>query len=57
MLGLWCGGSSLENIANDCWVFPRILLVFLCMVILLVILVIASLVYGVVAFVYGSSTC
>jgi flagellar basal body-associated protein FliL len=31
--------------------------VFLCMVILLVILVIATLVYGVVAFVYGSSTC
>jgi hypothetical protein len=58
------GGSSLENIAKDCWVFPlfekgfpRILLVFLCMVILLVILVIATLVYGVVAFVYGSSTC
>jgi hypothetical protein len=57
VLGLWCGGSSLENIAKDCWVFPRILLVFLCMVILLVILVIASLVYGVVAFVYGASTC
>jgi hypothetical protein len=40
------GGSSLENIAKDCWVFfpcvegfPRIFLVFLCMVILLVILV------------------
>ena len=56
MLGLWCGGSSLENIANDCWVFPLfdkgfpwILLVFLCMVILLVILVIATLVYGVAA--------
>jgi hypothetical protein len=56
VLGLWCGGSSLENIAKDCWVFPlfekgfpRILLVFLCMVILLVILVIATLVYGVAA--------
>jgi hypothetical protein len=62
VLGLWCGGSSLENIAKDCWVFPKkgfpkILIVFLCMVILLVILVIAALVYGVVAFVYGSSTC
>jgi hypothetical protein len=64
VLGLWCGGSSLENTTKDCWVFgmfekgfPRILLVFLCMVILLVILVIATLVYGVVAFVYGSSTC
>ena len=64
MLGLWCGGSSLENIAKDCWVFPlfekgfpKILLVFLCMVILLVILVIATLVYGVAAFVYGSSKC
>jgi hypothetical protein len=51
------GGYSLENITKDCWVFlpcekgfPRIFLVFLCMVILLVILVIA-------AFVYGSSTC
>jgi hypothetical protein len=62
--GLWCGGSSLENIAKDCCFFPlvengflRILLVFLCMVILLVILVIAALVYCVVAFVYGSSTC
>jgi hypothetical protein len=31
--------------------------VFLCMVLLLVILVIAALVYGVVAFVYGSSKC
>jgi hypothetical protein len=58
------GGSSLENIAKDCWVFfpwgegfLRIFLVFLCMVILLVILVIAALVYGVAAFVYGSSTC
>jgi hypothetical protein len=58
------GGSSLENIAKDCWVFPlvekaflRIFLVFLCMVILLVILVTATLVYGVVSFVYGSSTC
>jgi hypothetical protein len=57
-------GSSLENITKDCWVFPlfekgfpRILLVFLCMVILLVILVIATFVYGVVAFVYGSNTC
>ena len=56
--GLWFGGSSLENIAKDCWVFPlfekgfpKILLVFLCMVILLVILVIATLVYDVVAFV------
>jgi hypothetical protein len=56
------GGSSLENIAKDCWVFfpcvegfPRIFLVFLCIVILLVILVIAF-VYGVAAFVYGSST-
>jgi hypothetical protein len=56
VLGLWCGGSSLENIAKDCWVFPLfekgfpgILLVFLCMVILLVILVIAALVYGIVA--------
>jgi len=52
--GLWCGGSSLENLAKDCWVFPligkgfpKILLVFLCMVILLVILVIAALVYGI----------
>jgi hypothetical protein len=43
------GGSSLENIAKDCWVFfpcvegfPRIFLVFLCMVILLVILVYCS---------------
>jgi hypothetical protein len=42
------GGSSIENIAKDYWVFslvekgfPRIFLVFLCMVILLVILVIA----------------
>jgi len=59
-LGFMVGGSSLENIAKDCWVFPlfekgfpRILLVFLCMVILLVILVIATLVYGVAAFVYG----
>jgi hypothetical protein len=58
------GGSSLGSIAKDCLVFPliekgfpRILLVFFCMVILLVILVIAALVYGVVAFVYGSSTC
>jgi hypothetical protein len=57
-------GSYLKNIAKDCWVFPlfekgfpRIFLVFLCMVILIVILVIATLVYGVVAFVYGSSTC
>jgi hypothetical protein len=56
VLGLWCGGSSLENIAKDCWDFslfekgfPRILIVFLCMVILLVILVIATLVYGVAA--------
>jgi hypothetical protein len=62
--GLWCGGFSFENIAKDYWVFPlfekgfpRIFLVFLCMVILLVILVIVALVYGVVAFVYGSSTC
>jgi hypothetical protein len=47
VLGLaMVGGSSLENIAKDCWVFfpcvegfPRIFLVFLCMVILLVILV------------------
>jgi hypothetical protein len=58
------GGSSLENIAKDCWVFfplvegfPRIFFVFLCMVILLVILVIVALVYGVAAFVYDSSTC
>jgi hypothetical protein len=58
------GGSSLENIAKDCWVFfpcvegfPRIFLVFLWMVILHVILVITTLVYGVAAFVYGSSTC
>jgi hypothetical protein len=36
--------------------FPRIFLVFLCMVILLVILVIAALVYGVAPFVYGSSS-
>jgi hypothetical protein len=43
------GGSSLENIAKDCWVFfpcvegfPWIFLVFLCMVILLVILVYCS---------------
>ena len=50
------GGSSLGSIAKDCWVFPliekgfpRILLVFLCMVILLAILVIATLVYGIVA--------
>jgi hypothetical protein len=63
VLGLWFGGSSLENITKDCWVFPLFekgfpeILVFLCMVILLVILVIAALVYGVVAFVYGSSTC
>jgi hypothetical protein len=56
VLGLWCEGSSLENIAKDCWVFPlfekcfpKILLVFLCMVILLVILVIAALVYGIAA--------
>jgi hypothetical protein len=63
VLGLWFGGSSLENIAKDCWVFPLfekgflgILVVFLCMVILLVILVIITLLYGVVAFVYGSST-
>jgi hypothetical protein len=58
------GGSSLENIENDCWVFfpgvegfPKIFLVFLCMVLLLVILVIASLANCVVAFVYGSSKC
>jgi hypothetical protein len=58
------GGSSLENIEKDCWVFPlfekgfpRIFLVFLCIVIPFVILVVAALVYGVVAFVYGSSTC
>jgi hypothetical protein len=64
VLGLWCRGSSLENIAKDCWVFPlfekgflMILLMFLCMVILLVILVIAALEYDVVAFVSGSSTC
>jgi hypothetical protein len=57
------GGSSFENIEKDCWIFPlfeegfpRILLVFLCMVILLVILVIEVLVYGVAAFVYSSST-
>ena len=57
------GGSSLENITMDCWVFslvdkgfPRIFLVFLCMVFLLVILVIATIVNGVAAFVYGSST-
>ena len=57
-------GSSLENIAKDCWVFPlfekgflRILVVFLCMVILLVILVIATLMYGAAVFFYGSSTC
>jgi hypothetical protein len=56
VLGLWCGGSSFENIAKDYWVFPlfekgfpKILLVFLCMVILLVILVIATLVYGIAA--------
>jgi hypothetical protein len=42
------GGSSLENIAKDCCVFPcvegfpRIFLVFLCMVILLLILVYCS---------------
>ena len=60
--GFMVGGSSLENIAKDCWVFslvekgfPRILLVFLCMVILLVILVIAKLVNCVAAFVHGSS--
>jgi len=58
------GFISLENISNDCWVFPlfekgfpRILLVFLCIVILLVILVIATLVYGLATFVFGSSTC
>jgi hypothetical protein len=46
------GGSSLGNITKDCWVFPlvekgfpRILLVFLCMVILLVILVYFSYYY------------
>jgi hypothetical protein len=37
--------------------FPRIFLLFLCMVILLMILVIATLMYGVAAFLYGSSTC
>jgi hypothetical protein len=43
------GGSSLDSIAKDCWVFPlvekgfpRINFVFLCMVILLVILVTAT---------------
>jgi hypothetical protein len=58
------GGLSLENIAKECWVFfpcgegfPRIFLVFLCMVFLLVILVIAAIVNGVAAFVYGSSKC
>jgi hypothetical protein len=51
------GGSFLENIAKDCWVFlPRIFLVFLCMVFLLVILVTVAIVNGVAAFVYGSST-
>jgi hypothetical protein len=56
------GGLSLENIENDFWVFfpcleglPRIFIVFLCMVLLLVILVIATIVNGVAAFVYGSS--
>jgi hypothetical protein len=46
------GGSSLGSITKDCWVFPliekgfpRILLVFLCMVILLVILVYCSYYY------------
>ena len=46
------GGSSLGIIAKDCWVFPlvekgfpRILLVFLCKVILLVILVYCSYYY------------
>jgi hypothetical protein len=55
------GGSSLENIAKDCWVFfpcvegfPRIFLVFLCMVILLVILVYCSTCI-VSCIVYGSS--
>ena len=50
------GGSSLGNIVKGCWVFPlfekgfpMILIVFLCMVILLMILVIATLVYGIVA--------
>jgi hypothetical protein len=62
VLGLWCGRFSLENITKDCWVFfpccegfPEIFLVFLCMVFLLVILVIATIVNGVAAFVYGSS--
>jgi hypothetical protein len=36
--------------------FPRIFLVFLCMVFLLVILVIKTIVNGVASFVYGSST-
>jgi hypothetical protein len=55
------GGSSLGSIAKDCWVFPlvekgfpRILLVFLCMVILLVILVYCSFSCVVVVIVYGS---
>jgi hypothetical protein len=58
------GGLSLENIAKDCWVFfpcleefPRIFLLFLCMVFLLVILVVATIVNGVATFVYGSSKC
>jgi hypothetical protein len=58
------GGSSLENIEKDCWVFfpsiewfPKIFILFVCMVFLLVILVIETLVYGVAAFVYGSSKC
>jgi hypothetical protein len=56
------GGSSLGSIAKDCWVFPliekgfpRILLVFLCMVILLVILVYCS--YYCCCSSYGCSLC
>jgi hypothetical protein len=51
-----CGGSSLDSIENDFWVFPliekgfpRINYCVLCMVILLVILVTAAIIYCIVA--------
>jgi len=55
LLRIWQRVVGFFSLVEKC--FPRIFLVFLCMIILLVILVIAALVYGVAAFFYCSSTC